>query len=79
MPPQPWGVATQKGKRIFLHFFKAPVNDFVLLPNFVDEVAAVQTMGSNKPLKWSRVKEGLFVYPQYVAGTYDYVVEILLK
>lgn len=79
IPPQPWGVATQKGKRIFLHFLKAPANDFVLLPNFASEVAAVQTMGSNKPLKWSKIKEGLIVYPQYVAGTYDYVVEVLLK
>lgn len=79
MRPQPWGLATQKDKTIYLHLLQKPTDDFVLLSGFNEAIASVQVMGSNKPLKWSKVPEGLFIHHEYVEGSMDYVVEVRLK
>lgn len=80
MPPQPWGVATRSGQTIYLHFLQKPAEAFVLLPGFTAAISSVEVMGSGKQLKWSKVPEGLFVYPEYPQQDIaDYVVAIKLK
>lgn len=32
LAPQPWGVTTQKGKKIYIHLFKTPENNLVTIP-----------------------------------------------
>lgn len=80
MPPQQWGVATRNGKLIYLHILQAPVTPFVLLPGFTEAISSVEIMGSNKKLKWSKVPEGVFIYPEYPGeGTIDHVIQVTVK
>ena len=80
MPPQQWGVATRNGKLIYLHILQAPVTPFILLPGFTEAISSVEIMGSNKKLKWSKVPEGVFIYPEYPGeGTIDHVIQVIVK
>lgn len=80
MPPQQWGVATRNGKQVFLHLLQAPQNEFILLPGFAEEIAAVEIMENNKKLRWRKVPEGVFIYPEYpAAGTTDHVIRVYVK
>jgi alpha-L-fucosidase len=80
IPPQPWGIATRKGKTIYLHLLKKPEQAFILVPELKEAVASVTVMGSRQPLQWNQVKEGIFVYHAFPQeDVIDYVVEINLK
>lgn len=80
MPPQQWGVATRNGKHIYLHILQAPGTPFILLPGFNETIASVEIMGTGKKLKWSKVPEGVFIYPEYPAeGTIDHVIQVMVK
>ncbi|MCU0335482.1 MAG: alpha-L-fucosidase [Chitinophagaceae bacterium] len=79
LPPQQWGVATRKGKTIYLHLLKQPEQDYLLLPYFNEQVASIKKMGTQQALRFSKVPEGLFVYHQYDGEQPDDVIEITLK
>lgn len=80
MPPQQWGVATRNGKQVYLHMLQAPPTAFILLPGFTESIASVEVMGTGKKLKWNKIAEGVFIYPDYPAeGTIDHVVQVNIK
>ncbi len=80
MPPQAWGVVTRNEKKIYLHILKNPSTPFILLPGFKETIHAVEIMGSGKKLKWNKVAEGIFIYPEYPEQeTIDHVVVIHIK
>jgi len=80
MPPQTWGVATRQGKQIYLHLLHQPQTSFILLPGFTEPISSVEIMGTNTKLKWSKVPEGVFIYPEYpVQGAIDHVVQVNVK
>lgn len=78
--PQQWGVATRNGKQVYLHILHAPATPFILLPGFNEAIASAEIMGTGKKLKWSKVPEGVFIYPEYPAeGTIDQVIQVTVK
>jgi len=80
MPPQTWGVVTRNDKQVYLHLLKSPQTPFVLLPGFNETISSVEIMGTGKKLKWSKVPEGVFIYPEYPGGeTIDHVVLVNVK
>ncbi len=79
IPPQPWGVVTRRETDIYLHFLKAPSSSFVLLPGFSENILSVEVMGTGKKLKWNKVTEGVFIYPEYMPGSEDHIVIIRIK
>lgn len=80
MPPQQWGVATRNGKTIYLHMLQAPATPFILLPAFNETITSAEIMGTGKKLKWSKVPEGVFIYPEYPGeGTIDHVIQVTVK
>ncbi|MBN8674674.1 MAG: alpha-L-fucosidase [Chitinophagales bacterium] len=80
MPPQQWGVATRNGKTIYLHMLQAPATTFILLPAFNETITSAEIMGTGKKLKWSKVPEGVFIYPEYPGeGTIDHVIQVTVK
>ncbi|HEX7845562.1 MAG TPA: alpha-L-fucosidase [Chitinophagaceae bacterium] len=78
LSPQSWGVVTRNNKQIFLHLLKAPQNDFILLPGFTENIASIEIMGSGKKIKWNKVAEGVFIYPEYQPGA-DHVLLVNVK
>ncbi len=80
MPPQQWGVATRNGKQVYLHMLQAPATPFILLPGFNETITSAEIMGTGKKIKWSKVPEGVFIYPEYPGkGTIDHVIEVTVK
>lgn len=80
LPPQPWGVVTRNGKQIYLHLLKAPPTPFILLPGFSETITSVEIMGTGKKVKWNKVPEGVFVYPEYPGeGSVDHIIRINVK
>lgn len=78
--PQQWGVVTRTDKEIFVHILHRPLNDFILLPGFAETISSVEIMNTGKKLKWNKVAEGVFLYPEYPAeDIIDEVVVIKLK
>lgn len=79
LPPQSWGVATRRENLVYLHFLQEPSAPFVLLPGFSETIISAEIMGSGKKLKWNKVTEGTFIYPEYVAGSNDHIVILHIK
>jgi alpha-L-fucosidase len=61
LAPQPWGVTTQKGKLIYLHIFKAPEGNTIVLPDAKLKVKQVKVLGSNTPVKFTKQKTGFTI------------------
>lgn len=80
LAPQPWGVTTRRDKRIFIHLFKAPTGNMILVPGFTEKVKSARVMGTNQAVKFQAYKEGLLIDTKEInlAGP-DTVVEIELK
>jgi alpha-L-fucosidase len=80
IPPQQWGVATRNEKTIYLHLLYKRENAFILLPGFTENILSVEIMTTGQKLKWNKVPEGAFIYPEYPAGeSIDHVVVVKLK
>jgi alpha-L-fucosidase len=80
MTSQPWGVATRNQKFIYLHLLKAPQTLFILLPGFSETIISAEIMGTGQQLKWSKVPEGLFIYPLYPGEELiDHIIVLKLK
>jgi alpha-L-fucosidase len=61
LSPQAWGVTTQKGKFIYLHVFKAPEGNSILLPDAKLKIKSAMILGSNTPVKFTKSKTGVTV------------------
>ncbi|WP_290798932.1 alpha-L-fucosidase [Flavihumibacter sp. UBA7668] len=59
--PQPWGVSTRKGNKIYLHLFKQPFGNMILLPGFKEKVKKVQVFINRQPVKFKQQAEGLII------------------
>ena len=57
--PQPWGVTTQKDKKIYLHFFKRPETNDIIIPGFNQKIKKVTVLGTEQKVKFEQQKEGL--------------------
>jgi alpha-L-fucosidase len=79
MAPQPWGVATQKGKTIYLHLVQKPTENYLLLPAFDSPIVGITTMHDKTPLAWTMETEGLKVEHRYKEGSIDHVIVVTLQ
>lgn len=57
--PQPWGVTTQKDKKIYLHIFNKPETNNIMLPGVNNKVKQVTVLGTAQKIKFKQEKEGL--------------------
>jgi alpha-L-fucosidase len=54
-------VTTQKDKKIYLHLFKAPEANTILLPATKEKVKQVILFGTDNKIKYKQQKEGLTI------------------
>jgi alpha-L-fucosidase len=59
--PQIWGVTTQKDKKIYLHLFKTPDANTILLPGVKEKVKQVTVLGTDQKLKYKQQQEGIII------------------
>ena len=56
--PQHWGVSTQKNKMIYLHLFRAPDANTIMLPPLNDKIKQVKLLSSGQAIAFKQQKEG---------------------
>ena len=77
--PQPWGVTTQKDKKIYLHLFKKPEANTILLP-IKDKIKQVTLLGATDKMKFKQQKDGVTISTEGIATDgADTVVLVELK
>jgi alpha-L-fucosidase len=65
--PQSWGVTTQKEKKIYLHLFKTPDANTILLPATKEKVKQVTVLGTDQKIKYKQQNEGIIITTEGVA------------
>lgn len=61
IPTQPWGVTTAKPGKLFLHVFKFPLSDTLLVPGFSADGTNVYTLMEKSPLGFSKRGRDLYI------------------
>ncbi len=80
LPPQHWGVTTQKDKRIFLHLFRVPDASIIFLPAMNDKIKKITLLGTGQELKFRQQNDGVIIPVSGVSfNGPDTVVVIELK
>ncbi|MGV3656630.1 MAG: alpha-L-fucosidase [Chitinophagaceae bacterium] len=62
MPPQPWGVATAKGKMIYVHWLKPAQQDFLFVPGVKQPVKGATLLSEGTKVKFKQQEDGIFIY-----------------
>lgn len=85
IPPQPWGVITHKGDKLWLHIFPSDLASSHQAPEIYvpyknsAKIKSVTPFGYYKKLPFKQYKEGIFItLPEIPSDTIDYIVEITL-
>ena len=65
--PQSWGVTTQKDKKIYLHLFKTPGANAILLPATKEKVKQVTVLGTDQKIKYKQQNEGIIITTEGIA------------
>lgn len=77
IPDQPWGVATLKPGRLFLHVFARPNDGVLWVPEIAAPVRAVHLLGRIEPLRWAKEGSDLTVeLPAELPDRRDTVIEV---
>lgn len=80
VPPQPWGVTTQKGKKLYLHVFKPPFGNTIFLPGFNAKIKQVTRFGNQQVISFKQQQEGVIISLKGVdLDAVDEVIEVELK
>ena len=78
--PRVWGVTTQKDKKIYLHLFKAPEANTILLPATKEKVKQVIVSGTDQKVKYKQQKDGISITTEGIAiDGPDTIVVVELK
>lgn len=78
VPPQPWGVTTQRGKTLYVHIFNLEGNQLTL-PIAGKKVRRGESFDDRKPIAFEKKKdEVVLTFAEQPTGT-DYIVEIELR
>lgn len=77
VPPQDWGVTTQKGKTLYVHIFKLDGKTLELpaLP----KVKSAQTFDGSRKVSYKQSKRGVTLMLPEQPGGIDYIVKLVLK
>lgn len=78
IPPQTWGVSTQKGKLLYVHILAWDQAE-ITLPVAPGKIKKVVRFDDKKALKYSKGKEDIRVDLERIPEEIDYILEITLK
>ena len=84
IPPQKWGVVTEKEDRIWLHIFPDDLGDDTLTEIFLPldniKLISAKTFDQAKPLKFKKEKTGIRItVDQIDSSCVDYIIELKRK
>jgi len=77
IPDQPWGVATLKTNRLFLHVFERPRDGIIFVPGFDARSKRAVMLVNGRRLKWEQVGDDLKIHlPAELPDADDTVVAV---
>jgi len=81
IPPQKWGVVTQKNKTLFVHILQVPRGeDFIPVPGLRDSVIKATMFPSGAPVRFKQTSDGVTLYTDGLdTGSIDTVVQIVIR
>lgn len=80
LAPQTWGITTQNDHKIYLHLFKSPENNTILLPLGNSAIKKVTLMGTRNAVPFKQQKEtATITTDQLTLQGPDTVIEVELK
>ena len=79
VPPQDWGVTTQKEKELFIHILYKVEDGQILLPLTEQKLSKVSMFSDGTPLKFKRDKEGYRIFLTKQPETIDCILKATLK
>jgi len=71
VPPQPWGVVTEKGKNMYAHITAPQGQPYIFIPQLKGKVAKAALLANGSAVKFKQVPEGVFVYTTGLAMDAD--------
>ena len=77
IPPQDWGVTTQKDNKLFVHILNLQ-NKYLLLPLSGKKVTHAFLFKNHKPVKFSKDKSGILLQLDEIPTDIDYVIELTI-
>lgn len=79
VPPQSWGVTTQKGNTLYIHILNKVEDGQILLPLTDQKLAKVVMFADGTKLKFKREKEGCRIFLPELPDTIDCILTATLK
>ena len=79
VPPQDWGVTTQKGNTLYIHILNKVEGGQLFLPLTGKTITKVSTYSDGTPLKFKRNGEGILISLPEHPETVDYILTAKLK
>ena len=79
VPPQDWGVTTQKGNTLYIHILNNVEGGQLFLPLTGKTITKVSTYSDDTPLKFKRNGEGILISLPEHPETVDYILTAKLK
>ena len=79
VPPQAWGVTTQKGNTLFIHILNKVENGQILLPLTEQKLSKLEMFSDGTPLKFKHDKEGYQIFLPEIPETTDCILKATLK
>jgi alpha-L-fucosidase len=59
LPPQTWGLSTQKGNFIYLHFFTRPTEESIMVPILQKKPVQLHWMDTGEAINFKKEKTGI--------------------
>lgn len=79
VPPQSWGVTTQRGKTLYIHILNKVEDRQILLPISEQKISKVVSFADDTKLKFKREKEGYHIFLPEQPDTTDCILKATLK
>lgn len=78
--PQSWGVATIKGKTLYLHILKRPGDNTLIIPEWTDKVAALKVFNSTQKVPFKIISGQLKIdLKDVIVNDTDTILEVQLR
>jgi alpha-L-fucosidase len=80
IPPQEWGVSTQKSGVQYLHILQFPKDNLLFIPGVKEKIKSAISFDTQQPVKFKQQPEGVFIYLDGMdPGAIDNIVELTFK
>jgi alpha-L-fucosidase len=80
LPPQEWGVTTQKNGIQYIHILNMPEAKFLFIPNVKQTIRSAKILDTKSPVNFNQTAEGITIYLDGLnRNVIDTIIEVDIK